>query len=211
MDILVGIFLVIFGLAITFMGTTLFFLVLPMIGFLFGFFIGAAGVEAAFGDGFLGTVSGWIAGLIIGLLFAFISYFWWYAGVLLAAGALGVTLATGLAQAIGLDGGFWIFLFGLIGFIAFASVTYVFNLPIYLIIASTAIAGGNLAVLGVMLIFNRIDTDELAYGTASSIVRESWWWTLVALVVAVIGAGYQLSMRQRLTVPQDKWVVVTSN
>lgn len=210
MDILVGIFLVIFGLAITFMGTSLFFLVLPMIGFLFGFFIGAAGVEAAFGDGFLGTVTGWIAGLIIGLLFAFISYFWWYAGVLLAAGALGVTLATGLSQAIGLDGGFWIFLFGLVGFIAFASITYVFNLPIYLIIATTAIAGGNLAVLGVMLIFNRVDTDELAYGTAASIVRESWWWTLVALVVAVIGAGFQLSVKNRLTVPQDKWVVVTS-
>ncbi len=211
MDILVGIFLVIFGLGITFLGTSLFFLVLPMIGFLFGFFIGASGVEAALGDGFLGTVTGWIAGLIIGLLFAFISYFWWYAGVLLAAGALGVTLATGLAQAIGLDGGFWIFLFGLVGFIAFASITYVFNLPIYLIIASTAIAGGNVAVLGVMLMFNRIDTDELAYGTAASIVRESWGWTLFALLVAIAGAAFQLSMKNRLTVPQEKWVVITSN
>lgn len=207
---LVGLLLVIFGLVIAFAGTTLFFLVLPMIGFLFGFFVGAVGVEAVFGDGFLSTVGGWAAGIVLGLVFAFISYFWWYAGVLLSAGALGAQLGSGLAQAFGIDSGTWTFLFGLVGFIALASVTYVFNLPIYLVIASTAIAGGNLAVLGVMLVFNRVDTDDLTHGTAAAIVQESWFWTIVALVVAVIGAGFQLSVRDRLRVPQEKWVVVTS-
>jgi MFS family permease len=210
LDILIGFFLIVLGLAITFAGTALFFLVLPMVGFLFGFFVGAAVVQSAFGDGFLNTVGRWAVGIILGLVFGFISYYWWYAGVLLSAGSIGAVIATGLAQAIGLDSGFWHLLFGLVGFIALASVTYVFNLPVYLVIASTAIAGANLAVLGVMLVFNRVDTDEMVHGTAATIVRESWWWTLIALVVAVIGAGYQLSVRNRLRLPQEKWVVVTS-
>jgi hypothetical protein len=210
LDILVGLFLIIFGLAITFAGTALFFLVLPMVGFLFGFLVGAAAMQAGFGDGFLSTVGGWAVGIILGLVFGFISYFWWYAGVLLSAGSIGAVIATGLAQAIGLDSGFWHFLFGLVGFIALASVTYVFNLPVYLIIASTAIAGANVAVLGVMLVFNRVDTDEMVNGTAATIVRESWWWTLIAIILAVIGAGYQISIRNRLRVPQEKWVVITS-
>jgi hypothetical protein len=206
MDILLSIFLIIFGLMITFMGTAVFFAVLPALGFALGFFNGAAGMHAIFGDGFLSTIGGWIAGILIGIVFAFISYFWWYAGVLLSAGSLGALLGSGLAQVFGLDDGFLYFLFGLVGFIVFMSVALVLNLPIYVIIVSTALAGANLLVIGVLLLFNRIDSEELGYGTAAAVIDESWWWTLVVLVVAIVGASFQLSVRERLVVPQDRWV-----
>lgn len=206
MDILLGIFLVIFGLTITFMGTAVFFAVLPIIGFVLGFFTGAAGMQAIFGDGFLSTIGGWIAGFIIGIVFAFISYFWWYAGVLLGAGALGALLGTGLAEIFGLDDGFLYFLFGLIGFIAFAGIAFVLNLPIYVIIVSTALAGANLAVIGLLMLFNQVNRADLGYGTAAAVIDESWWWTLVTLVLAILGAAFQLTVRERLVVPQDKWV-----
>jgi hypothetical protein len=206
MDILLSIFLIIFGLTITFMGTAVFFAVLPALGFALGFFTGAAGMHAIFGDGFLSTIGGWIAGILIGIVFAFISYFWWYAGVLLSAGSLGALIGSGLAQVFGLDDGFLYFLFGLVGFIVFMSVALVLNLPIYVIIVSTALAGANLLVIGVLLLFNRIDSEELGYGTAAAVIDESWWWTLVVLVVAIVGASFQLSVRERLVVPQDRWV-----
>jgi hypothetical protein len=206
MDILLSIFLIIFGLMITFMGTAVFFAVLPALGFALGFFTGAAGMFAIFGDGFLSTIGGWIAGILIGIVFAFISYFWWYAGVLLSAGSLGALLGSGLAQVFGLDDGFLYFLFGLVGFIVFMSVALVLNLPIYVIIISTALAGANLLVIGVLLLFNRIDSEELGYGTAAAVIDESWLWTLVVLVVAIVGASFQLSVRERLVVPQDRWV-----
>jgi hypothetical protein len=206
MDILLSIFLIIFGLMITFMGTAVFFAVLPALGFALGFFTGAAGMFAIFGDGFLSTIGGWIAGILIGIVFAFISYFWWYAGVLLSAGSLGALIGSGLAQVFGLDDGFLYFLFGLVGFIVFMSVALVLNLPIYVIIISTALAGANLLVIGVLLLFNRIDSEELGYGTAAAVIDESWLWTLVVLVVAIVGASFQLSVRERLVVPQDRWV-----
>jgi hypothetical protein len=206
MDILLGIFLIIFGLTITFMGTAVFFAVLPALGFALGFFTGAAGMLAIFGDGFLSTIGGWIAGFVIGLVFAFISYFWWYAGVLLSAGGLGALLGTGLAQVFGLDDGFLYFLFGLIGFIAFMGIALVLNIPIYVIIVASSLAGANLLVVGVLVLFNQIGSEDLGYGTASAVIDESWWWSLVVLVVAIVGASFQLSVRERLVVPQDKWV-----
>ncbi len=206
MDILLGIFLIIFGLAITFMGTSVFFAILPAIGFALGFFTGAAGMHAIFGDGFLSTIGGWIAGIVVGLVFALISFFWWYAGVLLSAGGVGSLLGTGLAQLFGLDDGFLFFLFGLVGFIAFAGIALMLNLPIYLIIISTALAGANLAIIGLLMLFNQVDRQELGYGTAAAVIDESWWWSLVVLVIAIVGASFQLTMRERLVVPEDKWV-----
>lgn len=209
MDILLGLFLIIFGFGIAFMGATVYFAVLPILGFVLGFFTGAALIEAVWNDGFLSTVTGWIVGVIFGLLFAFLAYYWWYAGLLLSAGAFGALVGSGLARAIGQDSGTWHFLLAFIGFIAFISFAYVLNLPIYILIVSTAITGASLLVAGVLMVFNQVDTDELGYGSASALIAESWWWTLVAFVVAALGAGAQLAMRDRIRLPNEQWVSVS--
>src|SRR5699024_10012791 len=98
MDILIGLFLIVFGIAIAFIGIQVFFTILPIVGFVAGFFSGAIAVESIFGDGFLSTVTGWIVGAVVGIAFAFIAWYWWYAGVLLAAGSAGSLVATGLAR-----------------------------------------------------------------------------------------------------------------
>jgi hypothetical protein len=205
-DILMGILLVVLGLIVAFMGIQVFFATLPLLGFLFGFFAGASGVESIFGDGFLGTASGWIFGIVAGLIFAFIAWFWWYAGVLVSAGALGAVLGTGLAEAIGIDNGFVLFVFGLVGFVALMAVAFVLDLPIYLVILNTAGVGATALITGVLLLFNRLDYDELAYGSAVSIINESWWWALTWFVVAVLGIAFQLTMKASVHVPEERWV-----
>jgi hypothetical protein len=205
MDILFGIFLLILGLAITTMGLQVFFAILPMLGFVFGFFLGAALVDSFWSGTFLSTVTGWIVGIGFGIIFALVSWFWWYAGVLLSAGVLGALTGTGFAELFEIDTEWIIFIFSLAGFVTFIVVAYLLNAPIYLLIFSTGMTGATVLVTGLLLVLNRIDRDELGYGTAVGIINESWWWMLVTFVVAVVGISIQLVMRSTVTLPTGRW------
>jgi hypothetical protein len=211
MDILLGILLILFGLAITFFGLQVFFATLPILGFIFGFFLGAAGVEAIWSDSFLSTATGWIVGLVLGVLFALISWFWWYAGALLGAGAWGAVLGTGILHLFDKTPSNWLlFIFAAVGFVGLVVLAFALNLPIYMVIVSTAWAGASILIVGVLLMFNRINYQELGDGTAAGIINESWWWGLVALVVAVLGMFFQLMMKTAVTLPEEKWAPATS-
>lgn len=206
MDILIGIFLVVFGLTIAFIGIQVFFAVLPLLGLVTGFFTGAIAIEAIFGDGLLSTVTGWIVGIVVGLVFAAVAWFWWYAGVLISAGSAGALLATTLAQAIGISSGWVLFLFAAAGMAALIVVAYALNLPIYAVIVNTAIAGASMVISGVMLVFDQVDTKELEEGLAVATAEVSWWWVLVWAVIAAVGIGRQLALKDRISLPSDRWV-----
>lgn len=206
MDILLGILLVMFGLVITFFGLAVFFTTLPLLGFLFGLFVGAAGVEALFGHGFLGSVASWLVGLAVGLLFGFLAWFWWYAGALLVAGALGAALGTGLVRLFGGDSDWLLFLFGAAGFVLLVVVALALNLPTYVVIVTTSLAGATVLVSGVLLVFNQVDYEEMGRGTVVTIINESWWWLLVTVVFSVIGILFQMTMRKALALPEDRWI-----
>jgi hypothetical protein len=206
MDILLSIFLVVFGLVITFAGIQVFSATLPVLGFVFGFFLGAELVHVVLNDGFLGTVTGWIVGIGVGIAFGAIAWYWWYAGVILSSGALGAVLASGLAEALGARSGVTLFIVSVIGFAAFFFLAFVYYAPIYLVILNTAGVGATIVVAGVLLLFNRIETEALGIGAASAAIRESWWWTLVWFALAIAGIGYQLGTRQRVHLPENRWV-----
>ena len=205
MDILLGISLVLIGLAITFMGVRIFFAILPLLAFVFGFFAGAALIHEWLGDGFLRTVAGWIVGIALGVGLALISWLWWYFGVLVSAGAVGSLIGTTLASLFSIDSDWAIYLLALAGFaLAFAGA-WALNLPVYLIILETGLAGATVLVTGLLLILNQIDRDDLTYGTAVATINASWWWLLVSFVVAVVGIAYQLTMRDAARFPENRW------
>lgn len=206
MDILLGLFLVMFGLVITFFGLAVFFTTLPLLGFLFGVFVGAAGVEALFGHGFLESVASWLVGFAVGLLFGFLAWYWWYAGALLSAGVLGAALGTGLVRLFGGSSEWLLVVFGVAGFVLLVVVALVLNLPTYVVIVNTAVAGATVLVSGVLLVFNQVDHGEMGRGTAVAIINESWWWLLVVAVFSVIGILFQMTMRTALALPPDRWI-----
>lgn len=206
MDILIGIFLVVFGITIAFIGIQVFFAVLPILGFVAGFFSGAILVESIFGDGLLSTVGGWIVGAVIGVVFALVAWFWWYAGVLISAGSVGALLATTIAEAVGISSGWVLFIFAVVGMALVIMFALAVNLPIYVVIVNTAIAGASMVIGGVMLIFNQLDTEELEEGLAVATAEVSWWWVLAWAVVAAVGIGRQLALKDRIALPSDRWV-----
>ena len=210
MDILIGILSVLLGLAVATMGIRLWFWMLPILGFMAGFFLGTIAIYQLAGDGILATALSWVVGLVAGLAFALISWFWWYFGVIIAAGSAGAGIASGLAASLGAERDWVLVLAGIIGAASFVFGALLFNLPIYIVIVNTAIAGALGAVAGLLLIFDRLDLDNLGGGQAVAIVRDSLGWWLLWVAIAGIGIAMQLRLTALMALPEDRFVSVGS-
>ena len=212
-ELLVGIILALIGLAVCLIGLRFWFILLPIFGGITGFFVGARVIQDIFGTGFLSTGTSWIVGIVMGLVFALLSYFIWYAGAIIMAGAVGASLFSGILHALFTNPwGIVLFIVALVGAVIFAVGALILNLPIYIIIVNSALAGAALAIAGVLTMFGTIQVEELANGAALAVVNEtklgsaSWLWVLAWLVLAVAGMFYQLRSIADTQLPEEKWV-----
>ena len=205
MDVLVGLIGLVIGVAVGFAGLRLFFVLLPIWGFVVGFLAGAAVVTAIFGDGFLSTTLGIVIGLIVGVVFAFLSYLYWYVGVLLAAGASGWIFGSSLFAAIGIDTDWVLWIIGLLFAVIFVIAALVLNLPVYIVIVSTAMSGAGIAIGGILLVFNKIDRSEIGTGATWERIHDNWWLWLIWLVAAAVGVGAQLTTKTNDAAEMERW------
>ena len=213
MEILVGIILALIGLAICFFGLRFWFILLPVFGAVTGFFVGARVMQDIFGTGFLSTTVSWIVGIAVAVVFALLSWYVWYAGAIIMAGAVGASLFSGILHALFTNpwGGL-LFIVALIGAIIFAVGALMLNLPIYIVVVNSALAGASLAIAGLLTIFGTIEVVELANGAALAVVNEtklgsaSWLWVLAWIVLAGAGAYYQLRSVDEIRLPEQRWV-----
>ena len=90
------------------------------------------------GDAFLDTVTGWVVGFFVALIFAGLSYLFYLAAVAILSGSLGYALTVGLLGAIGLEMGFLVWLIAIVVAVIFAVVVLRFNIQKYVIIIATA-------------------------------------------------------------------------
>lgn len=209
MTFLAGLVTLVVGVLVAGAGLPLFFVLLPIWGFVVGFLLGAGVITAIFGDGFIQTFFGIGAGLVVGVIFALLSYLYWYIGVLLSAGAAGFVFGAALLGTFGVSADWIIFIVGLAVAVAFIFVAFVINYPVYLVIVATALAGSAIAIGGVLVLFGYIDPAALGLGEIWRTIDDHWWLWLVWLVGAVVGIGAQLSAMSKVTLPEDKWVSVT--
>ena len=63
-----------FGTFVCFAGYRFFIVLLPVWGLFFGLFLGAQTVQALLGEAFFATVTSWVAGFVVGVIFAVLSY-----------------------------------------------------------------------------------------------------------------------------------------
>src|SRR4051812_40494059 len=92
----IGLITILLGLSLTFMGYQFFRILIPVWGFFAGFTWGAQALAIGLGTGFLATVMGWTVGLFVGLVIAFLAYFFYQAAVGILAGFIGYWLIGGL-------------------------------------------------------------------------------------------------------------------
>ncbi len=192
----VSILALLFGLVALFAGYRLFLLLLPIWGFFAGFFLGAWGMAALFGDGFLATVTGWVVGFIIGLIFAVLSYLFYIAGVAIFAGSIGYALGAGLIYLIFPDANVIAFIVGLVGAVIVAVLTLVLNLQKWVIIAVTSIGGASALFVSAMLLFGKIGLADLGTNPVQPVLQDSIFWFIVWLIVAAVGFAAQAASTQ---------------
>jgi hypothetical protein len=191
---IIGILLVLIGLGVCFFGLRYWFILLPVFGAVTGFFVGARVIQEVFGTGFLSTGVSWIVGIIVGLVFALLSWFVWYAGAIIMAGAVGASLFSG------------------VGAILFAAIALFLNLPIYIVIVNSALGGAALAVAGVLVLIGSIAIQELSTGATVAVADEvrfqgaGFFWYLVWIILAIVGMLFQVQSISSVRLPEEKWV-----
>lgn len=196
------------GVAVTYNGYRWFLILLPLFGFVWGFGLGAQTLQALFGTAMFATVTSWVVGLIVGVVFAVLSYFFYLFGVALFAGALGYSLAVIIMQAIGFNLNFITWLIGIVAAVALAFVVLKYNVQKYVIIIGTSIIGAGTFVASVIYAFSPnkeliIQYTQLAVRTAIS--TSFWWWLIFILLV---GSGIYIQIRSTrsfvLVVPENQ-------
>lgn len=198
-NLLSALVLGIIGLALLVYGYRWFRILLPFWAFFVGFSAVTAIVSGVFGQNVFSTAIACIPGVILGLIFALLSYVWWTFVVLFWAASVGFALGAGLISALGVNAWLIVTIFGIAGAIVMAILASRAELKKYLPIFLTASAGATMVLSAILLLFGR-PVEELGWGRVygplssgeSSILAIVVW-----LVLAVAGMAIQSGMNNR--------------
>ena len=200
-DILLGLLAIIAGGAMLVAGQFVLRIMIPIWGFLAGFAFGA-GLVASFADEhFLGTVLGWVLGLVFAVIFAILAYLYYYVAIVIAMGAAGFAIGSGVVIAIGIDWNWVAVLIGLAVGILVGIVSVLFNIPMVLLVFIGSIAGAIGVTGGLMLLFGSLNTADFSRGDFTDTVSNNFLWWLLFVVLAI--GGIFIQFRQRAIMNQS--------
>lgn len=189
--ILVGLLAIGAGAAWAFFGLRFFAILLPIWAFFFGLSSGIDFASNIFSDGAIGTILSWGIGLVFGVVLALISFFWYYAAVTIAVGALGYLLGAGLVAALGIDSGFLQFTAGLVVGAIFAVGAFVLAFPAVLVIVVSAASGAIAVVNGALIMLGSIKVEDLSSGVFGALVDYGVVAIVAWLAIAVAAVLFQ--------------------
>jgi hypothetical protein len=194
--LLLGAFGLAIGLALVFRGFKLFMLLLPLLGFVGGFLLGAGLIEALVGDGFLATLVGWGVGLVFGLVMAVLSYLYYWLAVGVFGGFIGYQLTLGLLAWIGFDeSGLIPMLIAFVVALVFGVAFLLLRMPTVVAIVGTAIVGAGLAVAGAAMALGLAPWEGLVDGVLGIYASEDLGWLGVVLLAGLALGGMVLQAR----------------
>ncbi len=176
-------------------------LMFPIWGFFVGFAFGA-GIVADFADEhFLGSVLGWVLGLFFAVLFAIFAYLYYYVAIVIAMGAFGFAIGSGLVVALGIDWNWVAVLVGLAVGVVLGLVAVFADLPMIVLVIVGSLAGAVGVVGGLMLLVGSLNSADFSRGDFTDTVSNSFGWGLLLLVLAI--AGIFIQARQRAVMRQN--------
>jgi hypothetical protein len=202
-----GLIALLVGLAVCFNGYRWFLILLPIWGFFFGFGLGAQTLQAILpGSEFVATVTSWVVGFIVGLVFAVLSYLFWIIGVAIFSGSFGYALGVGLMGAIGIDLNLLVWLVGIVVGIIVAVVVLVLNLQKWAIILITSFGGAAIIAGTIGLILSGADAATLGQNPLRTVISASPLLIILFVVVGVLGfiSQWRINQSWELAVPEDR-------
>lgn len=194
-DIVLGVLAIVAGGAMLVAGQLVLRLVIPVWGFFAGFTFGAGLVSAFADERFLGTVLGWVLGLVFALVFAVLAYLYYYVAVVLAMGAAGFAIGSGLVVALGITWNWVAVLLGLAVGLVLGVVSVFTNVPMMVLVVVGSIAGAVGVTGGLMLLVGALDSADFSRGDFTDTVSDSFGWYLLLLVLALGGIVIQAMQR----------------
>ena len=192
MQLLMAILAVVIGLAFAFGGWRFFLLLLPLWGFFIGFSLATEGMRALTGDGTFATVTGWVVGLVVALVFAGLAYLFYYAAIAIFAGTVGYTIGAAAWGIIGNEQGVIAFVIGLVVGVILAVAVLALNVPRYLVIVLTGLGGAAAIVAGWFLLTGKIPADNATWWQVGHLIKDSWVYLIVWGLIAAAGILAQL-------------------
>jgi hypothetical protein len=191
--LLVGIIAIALGAGIMLMGYRLALILLPIWGFFAGFLLGAQLLQEFFGDGFLATTTSWIVGVVLGLVFAVLSYLFWYIAVVILFASVGYWLGWGFMTLIGFsETGLVAVAIGLLLGAVFAVAAFVTGVPLAALVVITAVGGAHALIAGILVLIGTIPVEALGSGVVNAIISANVGWWLLALGLAIVSIMFQL-------------------
>lgn len=180
-----------FAAAVCFAGYRLFLFLLPIWGFVFGFGLGAQAIQAITNGSFLGDVTSWVVGLVVAVIFAVLSYLFYFIAIALFSFSAGYAAGVGFMALIGSQFGLINFLVGLALGVVVAFVVLRFNVQKWVIIIATSIIGA-LAMAGIVLFgMPAMSTAVVDMDVVAQALRAYPFMMVLALVAAVGGIVVQ--------------------
>jgi len=187
-----------FGFILSFSGYRFFLVLLPIFGFFYGFGLGAHSIQALFGGAFLATVTGWVIGFLVGVVFAVLSYLFYLFGVALIAGALGYSVGVGLMMAIGFDFGFLAWVVGIVLGIVCAVGAIALNIQKWIVIIATSLLGAGVIVGTFLFMFGGLPPAQVTQNPVRYTLQSSPFWLFIFILIAGLGIAAQYATTRRL-------------
>jgi len=201
-----GLIALLFGMVLAFAGYRLFLILLPIWGFFFGFGLGAQAILALSpNDAFLATVTSWVVGFIVAVVFAVLAYLFYIFAVAIISFSLGYSVTVGVLMALGmpLAGGFIAWLIAVVVGVVLALVVLRFNIQKVVIELATAFLGAG-AIVGVFVLLFGGPTAQIMQNPVKFVLSNSPFWLIVFIVLGVVGFAAQY-------VHNRSWEVKTYN
>jgi len=139
-----------------------------------------------------------VVGIVVAIVFALLSWFYWWGAVIVIGGALGFWVTHWLLVVIGFSGdGLVTTLIAIAGGLVLAVVAFLVNAPKYVAIILTAFAGAAWLAAGIALFLGVIKPEDLPNGSLAAIYTEGWLWIGIWAAVGAAGVIAQLQMTAR--------------
>lgn len=196
---------IIVGLGLAFMGYAAFRILLPIVAFLAGLWLGMDLVSSfALEFPLLGLSLGLILGLILGAIFAAISYFVFSLAIIIFGLSLGYALGAGFMLLIGFPAGLLTFIVGVVVAVGMGVLFMRSDMPKLYIMALTAFAGATALIAGVLVLFGQIPPGQLGLSFIDAYIAQSWFWLLVWVIIGGFGfvSQYQMVQMSQQMIPE---------